>query len=71
MLFLWGLKLANHPTPAASFAEGVGRAHVGSVPGGVVVAAALAAFAGALVVAFVAGGTRSGNPPHTEAAHGG
>jgi uncharacterized membrane protein len=70
-LMAWGLKLANHPTPAASFAEGVGRAHVGSVPGGVVVAAALAAFAGALVVAFVAGGTRSGNPPHTEAAHGG
>ena len=55
-LLAWLLKLASHPTPTTSLAEIVARAHVGTVPGAVVLAASGAAFAAAVVLAVAKGG---------------
>jgi uncharacterized membrane protein len=57
-LVAWGLKLANHPMPAASSSALVERARVGIVSGEVVIAVAVAAFVVAVVFAAVAGGPR-------------
>jgi len=55
-LFAWTLKLANHPSAAASLEEFVGRAHVAAVPGALVLGLSAAAFLGAVAIAFVFGG---------------
>ena len=52
----WLVKLASHPTPATSAAEIVARAHVGPIPGTVV----LALVAGSFVLVLVFAGTLGG-----------
>jgi uncharacterized membrane protein len=61
-LAAWGIKLTTHPTPAATLAEVVERAHVGILSGAAVVFAALIGFAGVLVLATVAGGPGAAEP---------
>jgi uncharacterized membrane protein len=55
-LLAWLLKLASHPNGAGSFAEFVERAHVAAAPGALVLGATLAAFLGAVALAFTRGG---------------
>jgi len=56
-LLAWWLKLASHPTPAPSFAEMVQRAHVGPLPGALVLTLATTCFAAAWIFALTKGGT--------------
>ncbi len=56
---IWGLKLANHPAPAASLGEVVPRAHVGPLSGAVVIGIVGACFVATAGLALVLGGARS------------
>jgi len=69
-LMAWALKLANHPAPAATSGELMARAHVGMVSGAAVVGVVLAAFAGLLLHALLAGGAGSGSASGREGPHG-
>jgi uncharacterized membrane protein len=55
-LFVWGFKLANHPSAAASVREFVERAHIAAIPGAAVVAAVGVASIAALGVGLAFGG---------------
>jgi len=55
-LLAWLLKLASHPDGAESFGEFVERAQVAAAPGALVLGATLAAFLGAVALAFTRGG---------------
>jgi uncharacterized membrane protein len=55
-LLAWVFKLSNHPSPATSFDVFVGRAHLGMIPGGGILATTLALFLVGIVLAFSLGG---------------
>lgn len=55
-LLAWSLKLANHPTPAASIGSVLERARIGVLPGGFVIAAAIGLALVALLISITRGG---------------
>jgi uncharacterized membrane protein len=55
-LLAWSLKLANHPTPATSFATIVERAHAGVLSGELVIATGAVLAFSALAISIVRGG---------------
>jgi len=55
-LLAWSLKLANHPTPAASIGSVLERARIGVLPGGFVIATAIGLALVALLISITRGG---------------
>ena len=55
-LLAWSLKLANHPTPAASIGSVLERARIGVLPGGFVIATAVGLALVALLISITRGG---------------
>jgi uncharacterized membrane protein len=55
-LIAWTWKLSSHPTPTESLAAGIARAHLGPVPGTVVVSLVGLAFLAAVGLALARGG---------------
>lgn len=66
-LVAWGLKLANHPTPAASASSLVERAHVGFAPGEWVIGATIVSFLATVAFAVAFGGSREDGKTQEEA----
>lgn len=52
ILFMWLIKLAAHPKPAADLSEVLERARVANIPGGVIVALVMSVAVGSLYIAL-------------------
>ncbi len=56
-MLAWGLKLSGHPQKSVSIAELADRAHIGAIPGEVILAAAVAFSVSCIALALLKGGT--------------